>query len=78
MTKWTIEADNATALRKEQRAAYQETHKDPPPPPSPGLGFLSVALCLGFFESEFDSKSPILSLPLEVSRSAPQGVMEHV
>lgn len=28
MTKWTIEAENATALRKQQRLSYQETHKD--------------------------------------------------
>ena len=31
MTKWTIEAENATALRKQQRLSYQETHKDRPP-----------------------------------------------
>ena len=28
VTKWTLERDNATALRKEQKATYQETHKD--------------------------------------------------
>jgi len=28
MTKWTVEAENATALRKQQRMTYQETHKD--------------------------------------------------